>query len=180
MTHSTCQHTAYLLDCEEYDRLADRAQGVCEICHVDPDGTKHGLLVIDHDSTIGRWAVRGLLCHNCNTKLPRGAKPDWAGHYLGNPWWFTEWQARGIGLENLNEPPQGTRVRLPSGRELVRGSRGWEHDSNYRGAPRSWEKLMYEFGPHRVTLVSSALNMGPLTRDEAYGAQPDSEKEQTA
>ncbi|WP_319052675.1 endonuclease domain-containing protein [Streptomyces europaeiscabiei] len=177
MSHSTCQHTSYLLDCEEYDRLVDRAQGVCEICRVAGGDTKHGFLVIDHDSAVGRWAVRGLLCHNCNTKLPRGAKPAWADLYLDNPWWFMEWQARGVGLESLDEPPRGTRVRLPSGRELVRGSRGWEHDSNYRGAPRSWEKLMYEFGPHRVAIVSSALNMGLLTHDEAYAERPVSGEE---
>lgn len=85
---STCMtHKKYLLTCEDYDELVDRAGGCCEICLIAPEETAAGLLHIDHDHARGWGAVRGLLCGPCNNRLGR----DWAKHskraadYLARP-----------------------------------------------------------------------------------------------
>lgn len=80
MTHKppapTCgAHKYYFLTCEDYDRLAARADGRCEICSIPAENTPHRQLHIDHDPSVGRGAVRGLLCSRCNTRLGRGLVP---------------------------------------------------------------------------------------------------------
>lgn len=80
-------HKKYLLTCEDYDELVDRAEGCCEICLIAPEETVAGLLHIDHDHARGWGAVRGMLCGPCNNRLGR----DWAKHskkaadYLARP-----------------------------------------------------------------------------------------------
>lgn len=84
-----CNHTLYSLTCESYDRLWRRANGCCELC-----GRRLIVesMAIDHDHTLGRWAVRGLLCITCNAHRLRymesGAVPlsARAMHYLANAW----------------------------------------------------------------------------------------------
>lgn len=166
MSHETCQHSAYHLTCEDYDRLVEHAGGVCQTCGTAPEATRHGFLVIDHDSRLGQWAVRGLLCHNCNINLPRGTKPEWAQAYLEQPWWYVDAVARGIKVEVPDEPPIGSRVQGESGLTLVRTKRGWEHVANYRGAPRSWAEVLRRFGPHRIKIVPVGMNASLLTQTE--------------
>lgn len=72
----TCHHFEYHgLTCDEYDALYARSGGLCEICGVAEESTKHGYLVIDHFwvdylTAAGTmdfvWVIRGLLCHWCN------------------------------------------------------------------------------------------------------------------
>ena len=50
---------------EEYDRLLLTQDGHCAICPRKPEDEKFGVLHVDHSHTTG--AVRGLLCHKCNT-----------------------------------------------------------------------------------------------------------------
>jgi hypothetical protein len=66
------------LGCEDYELLATRAAGHCEVCDIDATETVRGALVVDHDHRYGRGgtgqrgnlvAVRGLVCDPCNTKL---------------------------------------------------------------------------------------------------------------
>jgi hypothetical protein len=72
-------HVRYGLDCEAYDGLLAIAKHRCQLCGDDY------ALVIDHDHGVGDWAVRGVLCSDCNTSLHRmtGRKVD---RYLANPW----------------------------------------------------------------------------------------------
>lgn len=62
----------YGLTPEQYDDIASRQRGLCEICGRPETATavaKHGIanLSIDHDHRTGK--VRGLLCRKCNTAL---------------------------------------------------------------------------------------------------------------
>lgn len=86
-THETCRHEFYMLDCAEFERLIQRADDRCEICRISGAATKHGKLHIDHDSQLGDWAVRGLLCSQCNTRLAVDVvfSPE-ARAYLATPW----------------------------------------------------------------------------------------------
>ena len=54
----------YGVSLEEYNRMLERANGVCELCGMEPDTHR---LAIDHDHVSGK--VRGLLCAICNAKL---------------------------------------------------------------------------------------------------------------
>lgn len=52
-----CAHLAYRMSCDQYRNVEARAAGQCEICralNVHPQ--------IDHDPTVGRWAV-SRACH---------------------------------------------------------------------------------------------------------------------
>lgn len=72
---------------EEYDALFEAQGGVCAICLGPPNGKSGDLFHIDHDH--GTGALRGLLCHYCNTSL--GGFRDSTEYlkraidYLGNP-----------------------------------------------------------------------------------------------
>jgi hypothetical protein len=57
----------------EYDRMVAAQAGRCAICQRADTGTGRGWY-IDHDHATG--AVRGLLCHGCNSGL---------GHFRDNP-----------------------------------------------------------------------------------------------
>ena len=61
--HRSCTHRRYQMTCEEYDALRISQGGVCGVCA----GTNGTRLAIDHDHALGTWAVRGLVCHYCNT-----------------------------------------------------------------------------------------------------------------
>lgn len=88
--HPSCQHIAYRLTCADYDALWEFAQGRCQICGLAPEDTPRGVLVIDHDSRYGIYAVRGLLCSKCNTLMQfvdSNTKNDHrASAYLRNAW----------------------------------------------------------------------------------------------
>lgn len=59
----------YGLTLSEYDDILESQGGLCAICKTDdPRGhSKAGRFHVDHNHTSG--AVRGLLCHDCNTGL---------------------------------------------------------------------------------------------------------------
>lgn len=60
--------SAYGLTPEDYDKMLLSQNGVCAICGSEPGG-RWKRLFVDHDHVTG--AVRGLLCHLCNTALER-------------------------------------------------------------------------------------------------------------
>ncbi|MDQ0809843.1 hypothetical protein QFZ63_001557 [Streptomyces sp. B3I7] len=151
---SQCAHRKYGLTCVEYDRLRDDASASCQICGRSELDTQYGL-VVDHDAKIGNWAVRGLLCNDCNAALPHGSSPDWAHSYLRNPWWKRELAARGIDdYKAIEEPPVGSRVLADGRLGFKRTRKGWEHTAAYFALPRSWEELNRRFGPHKIRVVS--------------------------
>lgn len=53
----------YGMEPVEFEGLLNEQGGVCAICRCAPDRP-----VVDHDHSTG--AVRGILCHGCNIKLP--------------------------------------------------------------------------------------------------------------
>ena len=57
-------HRLYGITVEEYDALLARQGGVCGLCGRPPDRKR---LHVDHNH--GTGAIRGLLCHHCNTGL---------------------------------------------------------------------------------------------------------------
>lgn len=66
---STCNHKHYSLTCDDFEILLQRSGQSCEICKTPGVNTGHKKLFIDHDPRQGLWAVRGLLCASCNSKL---------------------------------------------------------------------------------------------------------------
>ena len=163
---SKCAHREYQLDCEEYDRLVDHAGNRCQICGVGPGQTKHGFLVVDHDSSVGRWTVRGLLCSDCNTCLPAGSAPTWAASYLESPWWRREVERLGLSADQPSEPGIGSVVLTPNRDVWRRGPQGWQQTANWRHKPTlSWGRLNYRFGPHRIRVLSEC----PASSEEATG-----------
>lgn len=94
--HETCHHTAYQMNCAEFDQLLARAEGRCEICSAVGTETAKGKLVIDHQHgmPLGLGAVRGLLCMSCNWilgKVDEGQREptEAAAAYLANAWHVT-------------------------------------------------------------------------------------------
>lgn len=81
------RHRRYGLTCDEYEELRRLANYACQVCGADEDRQPTGVLCIDHDATVGPWAVRGLLCNRCNSALDMpalaGASRD---AYLSRPW----------------------------------------------------------------------------------------------
>lgn len=165
---SPCGHKIYGLSCNDYDRLVEHARGVCQICGVSPEKTGHGFLVVDHDAKLGQWAVRGMLCSDCNSALPCGSSPQWAQEYLAAPWWRHEVESRGIEILEVPEPPIGSEVVVPLRNRLRRTRRGWEHLAKYGGSPRTWEQLSRRYGPHNIRVVRLAKASA-----EPAQAQPD-------
>ena len=62
-------HRQYRMDCAEFDALRTRASNHCEACGIPAEETPPRMLCIDHDHAYGNSAVRGLLCHACNSEL---------------------------------------------------------------------------------------------------------------
>lgn len=57
----------YKLTPEQFDELLERQKGGCAICDIQFDMIEPWQLHVDHDHVTG--AVRGLLCHSCNTAI---------------------------------------------------------------------------------------------------------------
>jgi hypothetical protein len=149
-----CGHRIYQLDCEAYDRLVEHAGNRCQICQAAPDQTKHGFLMVDHDASVGQWAVRGLLCSTCNTGIPAGSSPAWAADYLASPWWRIELDRLGLDAAPTPEPGIGSVVLAPNRDTWRRGPKGWQQTASWRHKPTlSWGALNYRFGP-RIRVLS--------------------------
>lgn len=61
---STFLKRKYGISVEDYDRMTQERNGLCDICGRPPRAKK---LHVDHDHDTGK--VRGLLCFTCNTRL---------------------------------------------------------------------------------------------------------------
>lgn len=150
---SPCGHRIYGLSCHDYDRLIAGAGGACQICGTKPDQTGHGFLVVDHDDTVGQWAVRGLLCQDCNSSLPMGSTPAWAADYLAQPWWKLEFARLGASPDPTPEPPVGSTVAV-HGLNFRRETDGWKHVASFGGTPRTWAELNRRYAPHRIEVLA--------------------------
>lgn len=52
---------------DDYQRMLDRQNGGCAVCHTTVPGNRCQYFDVDHDHTTG--LVRGLLCRHCNVTL---------------------------------------------------------------------------------------------------------------
>lgn len=66
VAHRCDRHARYDLTCEEWTELQEQAGGACMCCLLPTL-----VLITDHDHSIGRHAVRGLVCAVCNRRLSR-------------------------------------------------------------------------------------------------------------
>ncbi|MFF9118286.1 endonuclease domain-containing protein [Streptomyces massasporeus] len=150
---SRCGHRLYGLSCQDYDRLIAHAKGACQICGTGPNQTGHGFLVVDHDDQVGQWAVRGLLCQDCNSALPMGSTPAWATDYLAKPWWKLELERLGASTDPAPEPPIGSTVAT-HGLNFRRDVDGWRHVAGFGSTARTWAELNRRYAPHQIQVLA--------------------------
>jgi hypothetical protein len=156
-----CGHKRYKLTCASMDYLLKRSGGRCEICRVAGVDSSHRMLYIDHDDGGGYWAVRGLLCGTCNTKLEHENRfsPE-ADRYLQNAWFKQRAAELGVDEYGDDEPTDGRRFVdchgrywfKPEGQELWRAGGG----APGRVRDKSWEQLVWMFGPINLRPVLPA------------------------
>ncbi len=134
-------HRSYLMTCDEFAGLDDRAEGRCEICRRPAELSPGGGLYIDHQGG-RRWAVRGLLCNPCNTVLTDGREPTPEQRaYLERAWY------RGLDLSLRTEPMNVYAVNGRWNMTWRRGRSGWE--TVLRGGKLTdWPTIWSHNGPH--------------------------------
>lgn len=155
--HANCRHRYYGLNCDLYEQMLEETGQRCEICGSPPQGNTAGKLFIDHDNAIGIWAVRGLLCHRCNSLI--ADKPGWGavppnGHqeYLHRPWYVRQAHALGVALDLPPEPALTAQVLDPHGRTWRHTWMGWRARDG-RARSRTWAWLANQFGPIGLTIT---------------------------
>jgi hypothetical protein len=160
--HETCLHRSYRLTCKEYEYLLRRSSGCCETCGLPGPENYHrprydhiGKLYIDHQPGLGMWAVRGLLCRDCNSRI----RFPWFGvrgeRYLADAWYLGRLRRAGISPGHWpTEPPPGARVRDHTYRTWTHTKRGWIPNTyQRRTGRRSWHDLNYRYGPHNLHVI---------------------------
>jgi len=156
--HARCTvHRGYKLGCDQYEHLIERSGRRCEICDLPGTRCTRGKLNIDHYGP--KWAVRGLLCDDCNTRLSSQvtqARPRWAVEYLDNAWWIRECERLAVSTEIAPEPDFGTafvdQFRVVWLRE---GDGQWRPQGrNHPGiSSANWQWLYEMRGPHNMVPV---------------------------
>jgi hypothetical protein len=155
--HDSCRHRFYGLNCLDYEQILADTKQRCELCSASPRGNTHGKLFIDHDPAVGQWAVRGLLCHRCNSLI--ADKPGWgvtlpAGTeaYLANSWFKRKLAETGTSLDGPPEPLEGGRFRDTWNNRWEK-SRGEWICMHARIKWRTWKQIMYRLGPYAITIT---------------------------
>lgn len=149
-----CTHRKYLMTCDQYEQMRAEAQDCCQICGITGLETPHGFLVIDHDAYVGNWAVRGLLCSNCNTKLPASATPDDPRfqRHVADPWYLRMLASLGLGPDVPVEPPVGSIIQCGR-RRWIHEPGGWRATDRYGITQETWSHLCWRFGPHNCHII---------------------------
>jgi len=167
------RHWTYRLTCEHFNDLLIRSGNKCGVCGT--PGYAWRCLHIDHDHSVGQWAVRGLLCepHNHLVRIDRLApgSPQ-VQAYLQNPWWKQALEAAGLRTEVPAEPENGSFVliadvlwmRIDEDRP---GGMNW-HQPNPR-SPRqascaTWSRLWYDYGPLNISTDPAAIKSASFRR----------------
>lgn len=150
--HDRCKtHQTYALTCDQYDELRARCGDSCEICGRPAAQSGWGKLAIDHYATVGQWAVRGLLCTDCNLNMRRmPAGDERLQHYIDSAWYLIALDRAGISLGDYPEPPLRAIVGEPAGKHWKRVKAGWMRFDPYRhvvSVPETWDRLIYRYGP---------------------------------
>jgi len=146
------------LSCGTYEGLLAESGQRCRICQTEARHNTAGKLFIDHDDSMGKWAVRGLLCHRCNSLLAE--KPGWAvvppadfRTYLADPWYVRRARQLGVELTMPPEPPRSALVRDAHGRAWEHTWMGWRCPDG-RARARDWNWLAAQFGPIGLTITN--------------------------
>jgi hypothetical protein len=159
--HATCtRHRSYALSCDQFDALLEHSGGNCELCGLEGDASAWGLLHIDHEHQVGRWAVRGLLCDGCNARLQRHRRlPSTPPllRYLASPWYRCELERLGLSDELPAEPGPGSSVatlgrswtRLDTEVDACWGSMHGRMHCTFK----SWREIRYEYGPFHFRVI---------------------------
>ena len=113
--HLKCAtHKTFRLSCEQYDSLKQRAGDGREICRLEAAAIEPWPLHIrTHDPSVGKWAVRGLLCHPCNLKLRsdrRVSRTPEIEQYMLNAWYLGECRKADVSPVRPPEPGLGSSV----------------------------------------------------------------------
>lgn len=175
--HENCLHWGYALSCHTFEVLLERSKGVCEICGLAGFQNARRKLFIDHDPTVGQWAVRGLLCFECNTYLEKLREPE-VDRFKANAFYLQILKDCGAPLY-LEEPPRGARVVDVQGLPWERRGDEWHHAPERWQRPKDripqrWERLHYKNGPAylmaRLTLPKSAER---VAADLVLGLDPE-------
>lgn len=159
--HSTCTHRKYRLTCAQYEVLVSRAAGACEVCgkegHLTTKrankGPWPGRLEIDHDHSLGAWAVRGLLCADCNRGIDRAENASALAQHNANAFYLTLLGAE-VPASGPPEPAAGSVVLDYAFRRWIRLDDGWSPQHRYgwnRAALFTWPALLADSGPHNLT-----------------------------
>jgi Recombination endonuclease VII len=137
----SCHHRRYLLTCEDYAELPGADTRTCALCGVPESETAARKLLIDHDSTRGYWAARGLLCGKCNTVYER-LNSNAARRYEEAAWW------RRL-PPIMDEPPRDVGAVVGRTYQAVwrRSGQGWA-DRFGRELCRGWTGVVYAGGPY--------------------------------
>jgi hypothetical protein len=150
------------MTCEDYDAFVAEYGNGCAICGRTGPETGHGFLVIDHHAYTGDWAVRGLLCSSCNSRIVDG-RPATAADaaYLADPWYKRRFAALGLSLTPLPEPGIGGMIAIEQKRRQLwhRTTDGWRRVGNFHESGYTWFRLNQKYGPHRIEIVSGQLAM---------------------
>jgi hypothetical protein len=153
--HERCSvHRLHLLGCEQYERLLSRSGQQCEICRAPGTDSTRGKLRIDHFGYA--WAVRGLLCNTCNTRLTSDAArrhAPWAAGYLADSWWIAECRRLGVPVAEAPEPGHGSAIRDQWNVTWLREGDGkWRpHGSGKPGiSSATWTWLYEHRGPQNL------------------------------
>jgi hypothetical protein len=61
------RYRRYGISKEKFDSMMETQENRCAICKTDKPSTAYGIFYVDHCHKTG--AIRGLLCHKCNTGI---------------------------------------------------------------------------------------------------------------
>lgn len=159
--HAICvTHKNYALTCEQYESLLEASGGGCQLCGFPASQMPQKKLYIDHNRSVGDWAVRGLLCIRCNTiigidrEVPR---TDEIAAYLASPWYARMLAERGLTADLPPEPPIGTVVEFAhyTSPRRTRTREGWVVPGKWHLGAKSWWQLHYSWGPHRIRVIAA-------------------------
>ncbi|MEU4570745.1 endonuclease domain-containing protein [Micromonospora sp. NPDC023956] len=166
--HRTHNHRFYRLTCEDYDERFESTGNRCELCGVSGPRSAHRQLYVDHCPQMGPWAVRGLLCGTCNTRLGgyRSQLTEQDRAYLAAKPWIAELCAREGRPILINEPRAEAVVLVgPRRRRFRKTDIGWAPERlDAKTKPRSWESLHQAYGPRQLAVGLSREQVRRICR----------------
>lgn len=151
--HGQCQtHRRYDLTCAEIGELVEITGNRCQLCEATSDGKRWRMLFIDHDHSLGYWAVRGLLCSSCNTFIGGARKSE--AIFPARPWHEVLMERAGRPKHMPQPQVGGTVVSASNGHVYWRGMDRWHRMNGvYQNMRYSWLGLTKRYSPRRLTIA---------------------------